>query len=74
MQDKQYSTFTADCISISALILPVEDNSTALYQNTKWSFVVYSLMTFRTHQSSRLRRDFIIQNALICKILMQILH
>jgi len=74
MQDIQYSTFSAECILISALLLPVEGDSTTLYQSTKWSFVAYSLTTYRTHQSSRERREFIIQKALMHKILMKILH
>jgi len=74
MQDIQFSTFSAECILISARLLPIEGNSTTLYQSMKWSFVVYSLTTYRTHQSSRERREFIIQNALMHKILMKILH
>ena len=74
MQDMQYSTFIAECILISALLLPVEGNSTTLYQSTKWTFVAFSLTTYRTRQSSRERREFIIQNALMHKILMKILH
>jgi len=74
MQDTQYSTFSAECILISALLLPVEGNSTTLYQSTKRSFVAQSLTTFRTHQSSRERREFIIKNAVMHKILMKILH
>jgi len=54
---------------ISALRLPVEGNSTTLYQSMKRSIVAY-----RTHQSSKERREFIIQNALMHKILMKILH
>ena len=72
MQGMQYSTFTVECILISALTLPVEVNSTALYQSKQWTFC--SIQFEDIHNSRRLSKEFIIQNTLMHKFLIEILH